>query len=399
MKRVAIGVLTALLCGSLSSSAGAAQSDRALIAALQSNLNSYLAKRAKIEHISAVSLAISLHGRPTIALAAGRVGTDRPSAPATPSSLFQIGSNTKAVTATLILDLEAQHRLRVTDRLGKWLPQYPAWKNVTIAQSLDMTSGIPTYDNDPAFQRLWARNPYRHFSAPELIAAVYPKNGRAVFQRGWHYSNTGYILSQLIIERAGGLNYANALQKGIFQRLHLGDMYYDPNRLSPELIKRVVHGYFASDDPDNTYLAPLFGKDMRDMSLSWAQAAGGIIATPSAMIPWLRALYTGNAMPAAQRSELMQTVSMRSGKPVAKLTTDDSRDFGLGVGRALFPGMGVVWFYEGMTLGYRVLHVWIPKSDAVIVVAANSQPRAKDNALGSMLMVDVYKTLRALKAL
>ncbi|MBV9972307.1 MAG: hypothetical protein JO135_03140 [Candidatus Eremiobacteraeota bacterium] len=95
----------------------------------------------------------------------------------------------------------------------------------------------------------------------------------------------------------------------------------------------------------------------------------------------------------------MQTVSMRSGKPVAQLTTDDSRDFGLRVGRALFPGMGVVWFYEGMTLGYRVLHVWIPKSDAVIVVAANSQPRAKDNALGSMLMVDVYKTLRALKAL
>src|SRR5580704_14393312 len=82
--------------------AAAGQSDGALKAALQQDLDQYLGARSKIEHLSAISLSVSLHGEPeNISVTAGRMeygGGD----PITPDSLWQIGSNTKAFTAATI---------------------------------------------------------------------------------------------------------------------------------------------------------------------------------------------------------------------------------------------------------------------------------------------------------
>jgi D-alanyl-D-alanine carboxypeptidase len=58
------------------------------------------------------------------------------------------------------------------------------------------------------------------------------------------------------------------------------------------------------------------------------------------------------------------------------------------------PETGTMWFYEGMTLGYRMLHAYFPRQDAVIAVGLNSQPDSKENHSGQ-LVVAVYKTLRA----
>ena len=71
---------------------------------------------------------------------------------------------------------------------------------------------------------------------------------------------------------------------------------------------------------------------------------------------------------------------------------EDPRAFGLGVAQLTTPQTGKAWFYEGMTLGYRMLHLYLPKQDAVIAFGLNSQPDSKQNQSGK-LMITIFETL------
>jgi D-alanyl-D-alanine carboxypeptidase len=332
--------------------AAAAPSDATLRASLQRDLNQYLSARSKIEHISAISLSVSLHGQPqNINLTAGRTRYGG-ATPVTPDNLWPIASNTKAFTTATILQLEAEGKLSIDQTVGRWLPQYPAWKNVTIRRLLDMTSGIPTYDFVPAWQRDYVKNPKRNFTIAELIAYVYPENNPNAPPptHGYNYSNSNYLLAELIIERASGHSYASELERRFLQSdIGLNDTYYSGTQYPHDVLDRVVSGYFFSHDAEMAGLAPLFGKDVRDDTLSWGQAAGGMISTPEDLTRWARALYTGPVLAPKQRSELLSLVSMKTGKPIAKTSLSDPSGFGLGVSQSTAPEVGTVWLYEGET--------------------------------------------------
>src|ERR1700735_3395113 len=97
----------ALVAMLLSVPAAASESDVALKAALQRDVNQYLATRSKVEHLSAISLSVSLHGSTVVNVTAGRTQYGG-GQPITPSNIFQIGSNTKAFTSVALLQLEAE---------------------------------------------------------------------------------------------------------------------------------------------------------------------------------------------------------------------------------------------------------------------------------------------------
>ena len=391
--------LTALAFVLLALAAGAvaAPNDGGLRAALSADLEKYLASRRTVEHISALSLSVKLPGRSSnINVTAGTTRYDGGPA-VTPGSLFQIGSNTKAFTAVTILQLEADGRLTIQDTVGKWLPQYPAWKDVTIERLLNMTSGIPTYDNVAAMLVAYAANPTKDWSPAELIAYVYPTTkGAPPPTTGWSYSNTNYLLAQLIIEKATGHSYAAELRRRFLTNpaLHLDATYYRPHLYPPSITKRMVAGYFASKDANNAGLQPLYGKDVRRMTMSWAQGAGGIVSTPEDVTRWSRALYVGGLLKPQQRRELMRTVSQKTGALIDDVSADDPHGFGLGVVHAFVPSMGKFWFYEGESLGHRMAYGWFPDSGVVYAAGINSQPDAKEDQAGK-LMESVYNSLHA----
>ena len=215
MRRLAAFVFVLLALAA--AGALAAPDDGGLRGALSADLEKYLAARRTIEHISALSLSVKLPGQASnINVTAGTTRYDG-SAAVMPGNLYQIGSNTKAFTAVTILQLEAEGKLTIQDTVGKWLPQYPAWKDVTIERLLNMTSGIPTYDNVQPMQAAYAANPARDWSPAELIAYVYPTTKDAPPPTtGWSYSNTNYLLAQLIIEKASGHSYAAELRRRFF---------------------------------------------------------------------------------------------------------------------------------------------------------------------------------------
>jgi D-alanyl-D-alanine carboxypeptidase len=355
-----------------------AVSRAALAAVLRGDLTRYLADREQAEHISAVGLTITFRGnRPGISLAAGttRYGGG---GPVSPDALWQIGSNTKAFTAVMLLQLEAEGKLSITDTLGRWLPQYPAWRDVTIRQLLNMTSGIPDPGNDddlPGYQAfLSAIATDADLSAAKVVSYV----GTATTGDVWLYSNTNYILAQLILEKATHDTYGDQLAKRITVPLGLRSVCDAPATCPAADASQMPAGYFfntevADHEPPNP-LASLLGKPVPPLNLTEFQGSGAIVSSLQDLAAWDRALYQGELLPPTQQRQLESLVSVTTGRPIAVTTPADPLGYGLGVIQQTTPPLGTLWAYEGQTLGYRVLTLYFPKSGLIIALAANSQP-------------------------
>jgi D-alanyl-D-alanine carboxypeptidase len=392
MSRVSFSVLFYLTVLGGCAAQGSLAPQASLTDALTLDLQQYVSSRGAIEHISAVSLSVSLHGQPSTIDAAAGTTTFDGATPVTTGALFQIGSNTKAVTAAIILQLEAENKLNINQTVGQWLPQYSGWASVTIRQLLNMTGGIATYDDTPAWESDYVASPTAFVSAAQLVAYINPS---APLQPGWVYSNTGYELTQLIIEKATGNSYATEVQNRIINALGLHNTYYDANIYPASVQSQMVSGYYNNTDPGSAGLAALLGRDVKPFSASWAQAAGGIVSSPADLTRWVRALYQGTLLAPAQRGELMTLVSQNTGAPLAQLSASEPRAFGLGVGQVFQPSLGgAIWFYEGETLGYRMLYTYLPSQDAVIAIGVNSQPSGSADQIGPLVLT-VYQTLKA----
>jgi len=132
---------------------------------------------------------------------------------------------------------------------------------------------------------------------------------------------------------------------------------------------------------------PLLGKPMPSLALTWAQGAGGIVSSLRDMTTWDRALYQGRELPPRQQRQLESLVSQATGKPVR---TDG---FGLGVFQITTPSTGTAWYYEGGTLGYRVVHFYFPRSGIIIALAVNSATDPNTNDDLQLTAIAVYQTL------
>ena len=380
-------LLSALSVGAWTGqSTQARQSDKqaALSVSLRTELNRYLTTRRAAEHISAVSLTVTFRHRRSINVAAGttRYGDGQR---ISGDSLWQIGSNTKAFTSVILLQLEAEHKLSIYDTVGKWLPRYSAWHQITIKRLLSMTSGIQDYAAQPALLRDYAAAPNTVVSASRLVSYAV---GLPLL-KGYNYSSTNYILAQMIIERASRDTYADQLRRRIIIPLGLHHMFYSSTRYRPAVTARLPAGYFF--DLSVPQLAPQLGKDQSRWSLSGEQGAGGIVSSLQDMTKWDRALYQGRMLPRKQQRELESLVSMKTGRPIRATTPADPEGFGLGVAQAT-SSIGKGWFFAGETLGYRVVHVYVPRSGVIVTVGVNSAT-AETNDQSAALALAVYQIL------
>ena len=373
------------LASPASASAGPArQSGAALRAALRGDLRRYLTARRTAEHISAVSLRVTFRGtRPSIALATGTIRYDG-GPPVSPRALWEIGSNTKAFTSVIVLQLEAEGKLSIGDPIGRWLPQYPAWRHITIRQLLDMTSRIPDYLYQPAFATAFAADQHTRFTTAQLVSYV---AGLPLGPKGYHYSNTDYLLAQMIIEKITHHSYASQLSRRIITPLRLATTCLAPYTCPASDAGRMPAGYFyiAGGPPS------LIGKAMPPLALTWAQAAGGIVSSLADLTTWDRALYSGQLLPARQQHQLESLVSEATGKPIRRTAPGGPSGYGLGVQQENSRQTGPFWAYEGQAFGARVLNLYLPRTGMSIALAVNS---ATDNDDLSDLSSSVYQTLQ-----
>ena len=400
--------LVAVLAGAglvvLASAASAAESTQ--VERVQAALDAWLAARAPIEKVTGVAAYISFGAAgPAIEAFAGKVGREPDAGPVDQDTLYQVGSASKSFTVAVILQLEAAGKLSIDDPLGKWLPEYPAWKAVTIRHLLDMTSGIPNYSETERMSLAWANEPKRAFTLKELVDAAYPSaTNKLPSTTGWFYSNTNYILAGMIAEKAGGKSFRDLVHELVIAPHGLDSTFYEGGAYPESVMQRLSHGYFenqgcAGYQPDckKSWNLPIVGRDMREVSVSWMQSAGGAISSARDFDRWMRAVFGGKVVGPKQQEEWMKLVSMKTGEPISDVTAEDPGGFALGLGRKILGPLGAQWFYEGESLGYRTLYVWVAAEDLMITVQTNSQPPEDTDKLGDAVSA-LYEIVKKPKA-
>lgn len=211
--------------------------------------------------------------------------------PNTPDTKFRLGSITKQFTATLVLQLVEQGKIKLDGKLSDYLPDYrkDTGEKVTIHNLLSHTSGIPSYTSLPGFFQNVSRNP---FTVDDFIKKY--ASGDLEFEPGtkFVYDNSGYFLLGAIIEKVTGKPYEQVLKENIFDPVGMKNSGYD--RWGTILNKRAT-GY--SRTPGGYQNAAYL-----DMSIPYA--AGSLYSTVEDLYLWDQALY-GEKILSAKSKELM----------------------------------------------------------------------------------------------
>jgi CubicO group peptidase (beta-lactamase class C family) len=262
--------------------------------------------------------------------------------PATATTNYRLASVTKQFTAASILLLAEDGRLKLDDHARKWLPSLPkAAEPVTIRHLLTHTSGLIDYEDviPETFK------PQLHDAD---VLRLLESQDRTYFKPGssYRYSNSGYALLALIVERASGRTFATFLRERIFQPLGMTNTVAYEEGIST--VSTRAFGYTQEQG----------GWSRTDQSQTSAVLGdGGIYSSIDDLAKWDAALYDGR---------LLRPTSLQAAFTPATGTDDPEVEYGFG-----WRITGETLWHSGETVGFRNVIVRYPKRHLTVVVLTN----------------------------
>ncbi|MFB8213645.1 serine hydrolase domain-containing protein [Streptomyces anulatus] len=283
--------------------------------------------------------SVEMRDRRGSAVLTDGVADIEPRTPLDPDSRFRIGSMTKTFTATALLLLVEEKRVHLDAPVERYLPGVVRGhgndgRRITVRQLLQHTSGLPDFLDhfDP---RDIVMDPLAHRDPLDLVNIALAHPPEFAPGAGWSYSNTGYLLVGMIIERVTGNTYGEEIERRVIEPLGLSETSVpgdDPTIPGPH-----PRGYVRPGDD-----APLL--DITAVNPSVGGAAGGMISSGSDVNRFLGALLGGELLHPAQLREMMRT------RPTGG---SDGRRYGLGLESKPLPRGGRYWGHTGDFLGYE----------------------------------------------
>lgn len=269
--------------------------------------------------------------------------------PNQPDTKFRLGSITKQFTAMLVMQLVEQGKLRLNGKITDYLPEYPkkTGDRITIHHLLTHTSGIPNYTALPNFMSQMSREPY---APTDFLKKFFELDLEFDPGSKFNYSNSGYFLLGVIIEKVTGLPYEKVLQERILDPLNMKNTGYDHH--STITVNRAA-GYQRS-------LKGYENAAYLDMSLPYA--AGSLYSTVEDLYFWDQALYIDKLLSKKSRDQMFQPYlsGYAYGWIIGKIPLEQSRDSVASIS------------HGGGINGFNTLIVRLPDDRHLIVLLNNT---------------------------
>lgn len=294
-----------------------------------------------------------------------------------PDTAFAVASITKTFTAAVILDLVEDDLIELDGRVRAYLPDLglDIDERMTVRQLLDHTSGLRDFFFHPRIDRALLAETDARWSAERALDFV----GEPYFApgRGWHYSNTNYLVLGLLAEAVSGESLADLYRTRFLVPLDLRDTVYQP---AGAVDGPLATGYrFASgaraepavDLSDGSGIAPFTSV------VTAAAAAGGMASSAEDVARWARALYAGEALEPASLGAMLGDIERID-------ALDPTVPYGLGVQAVELDGRGT-YGHSGRLLGFRSVVRHFPTEGITIAVLTN-QSRADPSAIARSLI-------------
>lgn len=266
--------------------------------------------------------------------------------PMQPDMQLRIGSITKQFTAVGILMLAEQGKLSVNDDVRKHLPDFPdKGSAITVEHLLQHTSGIPNYTSLKAFRSLpdegvTLAQVYEVFAKEPLDFAPGER---------YSYSNSGYFLLGLIIEKLSGMKYHDFVAKNIFEPLGMQDTAHEGFERST---KRHIQGH------------RLNGKEIvavKDIDVTLAYAAGALVTTVDDMARWDAAVGSG---------KLLKPATWRQAFTSCRLPQNAPCHYGYGWNIGTLAGHKMI-HHGGSIPGFTAQALRLPDDKVFVAVLTN----------------------------
>jgi CubicO group peptidase (beta-lactamase class C family) len=357
LRQFALAVaLIVILAGALS----AVAAPQPPAGSLPAEADSYIKAEMRNRSIPGLAVAVVRDGR-IVATQAYGIANLELDVPVTLDTIFPIASLDKQLTASGIMLLVQDGKVRLDDEISSYFADPPpSWRGIHVAHLLSHTSGLP----DVVEEELGGR-PFVSYTTEELLANV--KRQRLLFPpgAGFHYSDAGLFLSQLITEKASGMPWWRFVSERLFTPAGMTSMV----EMTPApIIRNRVSGHeltASGEAISNRRTAVDFGPLYNDVG-----------ATVVDFARWAAAQETDKVMPPALRDQMW----------TPKASANEIlywRDYGFGWGLDRYRGVRVV-LHSGYTgVGIVVL----PERRISVIVFTNLDNRFGTDAVGLALGV------------
>lgn len=275
-----------------------------------------------------------------------------------PAMIGRIGSATKMFVAAVVLQLVDEEKLDLDDPARKYLPRGVVTNienagEATVRQLLNHTSGIFDYVSSVRFlSDAYGRYDFEYHSTEELLRYAYGEKADFAPGTSWAYSNTGFLLLELIVEHVTGQDGIDVMAERVIEPLDLQSTTYRPDLPAPQGLAR---GY-----------ADLFGdarlNDVTDLDMERFHFDGGVISNVYDLADFLDALLDGEILSPEARDELLNTV------PTEGHSQRGTDHYGLGIIMEESKEYGRVYGHLGNALGFTT-HVYRVLDSGITFVA------------------------------